>query len=267
MAKVGNFKTWLIEGVRRRLRIDRDLPYLDDFSMPAEQARSAFGQPEGDLATIFFETMGRTVDKWLQYLPVYERHFERFRGKDFGMLEIGVFRGGSLELWRRYFGDRMRLFGIDINPACAELVDKPNEVRIGSQADPEFLKRVVDEMGSVEIVLDDGSHVAEHQRISFETLFPLLADGGLYVIEDISTSYWRKNFDGGYRRPGTAIEMAKSVIDDMHHWYHGRNFVSAARDQVAGVHFYDSIVVIEKSASEKPIRTRVGPNAEEDVYM
>jgi len=260
--KLGNFRTWAVEGIRKRLlRLDRGLTHLDNYAMPADQARSAYGHPEGDLARAFFDANGRLVDKWLQYLPVYERHFERFRGTNFGMLEIGVFQGGSLELWRNYFGEKMRLFGIDINPACAGFVDRPNEVRIGSQADPDFLKSVVAEMGRLDLVLDDGSHIAEHQKASFDTLFPLLAEGGLYVIEDMSTSYWRKDFNGGYGRKGTAIELAKRIIDDMHHWYHGRDFVSAARDQAAALHFYDSIVVIEKAAPYRPIRTRVGPNA------
>ncbi len=68
--------------------------------------------------------------------------------------------------------------------------DAPNQVRIGSQDDPAFLRSVIDEMGSPDIILDDGSHVSDHQKISFETLWPLLKVGGLYVIEDLHTAYF-----------------------------------------------------------------------------
>ncbi len=84
------------------------------------------------------------------------------------MLEIGVSKGGSLALWRKALGDRATIFGIDIDPKCAEFDGKFAKVRIGSQADASFLKSVVDEMGGVDLVLDDGSHVASHQRASFE---------------------------------------------------------------------------------------------------
>lgn len=150
------------------------------------------------------------------------------------------------------------IFGIDINPDCAAYCDPPNQVRIGSQADPSFLKGVVAEMGGLDVVLDDGSHVAEHQRASFQTLFPLLSDGGLYVIEDLHTSYWPIEYNGGYRRSGTAIELLKDVVDDMHHWYHGRKPRTAAGGDVAAVHFYDSVTVIEKRRGRPPAHAQIG---------
>jgi hypothetical protein len=162
---------------------------------------------------------------------------------------------GSLELWREYFGASATIFGIDIDPRCAALVDPPNQVRIGSQADTAFLKKVVSEMGGVDIVLDDGSHIAQHQRASFETLFPLLNDGGLYVIEDLHTAYWPGRFQGGFRRRGTAIEYLKLMIDDLHHWYHGRRSPNKAGECIKAIHFYDSIAVIEKRQPQPPLRT------------
>ena len=104
------------------------------------------------------------------------------------MIEIGVFEGGSLDMWQRYLGADASIVGIDINPGCADRVDPPNVVHIGSQADRAFLEGVVAEFGAPELILDDGSHIARHQRASFEILFPLLQDGGLYIIEDTHTS-------------------------------------------------------------------------------
>lgn len=113
-------------------------------------------------------------------------------------------------------------------------------------------------MGGVDVVLDDGSHVAGHQRVSFETLFPLLNAGGLYIIEDMHTSYWPGSYGGGYRRPGTAIELCKDVVDDMHGWYHDSKGKRVARQEVGAVHFYDSVAVIEKVEHGPPRHVKIG---------
>ena len=155
-------------------------------------------RPEHDckLAEIAYSGECRRVHKWTHYFKIYERHLGKFRGTAFKMLEIGVNGAGSLDMWRRYFGPGATIFGIDINPDCAMLDAPETPVRIGSQADADFLKRVVEEMGGLDVVLDDGSHRAKHQRASFYALFPLLSEGGLYIIEDAHTSYWLR-FGGG----------------------------------------------------------------------
>jgi hypothetical protein len=112
-------------------------------------------------------------------------------------------------------------------------------------------------MGSPDIIIDDGSHVASHQKISFETLFPLLAPGGIYVIEDMHTAYWRGEWEGGYRRRGTAVELIKELIDDMHGWWHRRSSRLAAKEDLVAIHVYDSITFIEKGPREKPRHVRV----------
>ncbi|HEX8241599.1 MAG TPA: class I SAM-dependent methyltransferase [Allosphingosinicella sp.] len=215
-------------------------PYTIDPSGVAALAERA----DGELARLFFAHEGRQVHKWTHYFQHYERHFAPYRGTPVKMLEIGVFRGGSLELWRKYFGPEAVLYGVDIEPGCADLVSPPNQVRIGSQDDPAFLRSVVAEMGGLDIVLDDGSHIGRHQTASFAALFPLLRDGGLYVIEDLHSSYWPGALEGGYRRPGTAIELVKTLIDDMHARFHRKGVRSAG--QIVGIHIYDSIVFIEK---------------------
>ncbi|HYI39434.1 MAG TPA: class I SAM-dependent methyltransferase [Allosphingosinicella sp.] len=172
------------------------------------------------------------------------------------MLEIGVSKGGSLAMWRSYFGPRATIYGIDVNPDCAGYVDGPNQVRIGSQDDPDFLRRVVKEMGGIDVVLDDGSHVARHQQTSFETLFPLLNERGLYAIEDLHTAYW-PNYGGGYGRQGSAIELLKRSVDDIHHWYHPHPPAAGGAD-VAAVHFHDSIAVVEKGGARRPIHAQMG---------
>jgi hypothetical protein len=251
--RIGRARRWLAE----RLRPGSAIHVKDFWASPEESAALAAETP-GELAQLFFATRGRLIHKWPHYLPVYERYFAPWRGTAVRMLEIGVSGGGSLELWRRYFGPDATIFGVDIDPACADRVSPPNQVRIGSQADPAFLRQVAAEMGAPDIVLDDGSHVARHQRVSFETLFPLLAEGGLYAIEDLQTAYWA-DYDGGYRRAGTAIDLVKRLIDDTHGWYHAKATTTPARDEVGAIHVHDGIVVIEKRRRSPPRHLRVEP--------
>jgi hypothetical protein len=239
----------------------------------SELGRSA--QPSagaGPLERAFFAHAGRAVHKWHHYLPLYDRYFVPFRpqgavakiGRYLGaraanprpvrLLEIGVWKGGSLQLWRGYFGPEAVIFGIDIDEGCAAFDgEHGNHVRIGSQADAAFLRGVVEKMGGIDIVIDDGSHVAADQKTTFDTLFPLLEDGGLYVVEDLHTAYWRE-FGGGYSSGESFVTQLKTLTDDMHHWYHNRGeLVAPAAGHVAGLHIHDSIAFIEKRLVSKPV--------------
>lgn len=210
---------------------------------------------EGDLGRIFAGHDGHIVDKWHHYIPIYERYFSRFRGKKVRFLEIGVFKGGSLEMWRKYFGDDAIIYGIDIDPRCAALDGQAGQVRIGSQDDTEFLDRVVDEMGGVDVILDDGSHHMKHIRRSFRALYPKLAVGGVYMVEDLHCAYW-KQFGGGTEAPGNFFNHMRRVVDEMHAWYYDPEF----RDPeiTTGIHVHDSICVFEKGRAIRPRRSQVG---------
>jgi hypothetical protein len=206
-----------------------------------------------DMHRAFYGNEYGKANKWLHYLSVYDRHLSRFRGTPVRLLEIGVSAGGSLSMWRDYLGPDATIFGVDINPNCRKFDGVYAQVRIGSQADPNFLKGVCDEMGGVDVVIDDGSHVATHQRVSFETLFPVLSDRGVYICEDTHTAYWRGWAKGGYRRRTNFIEQAKRVVDDMHSDFHRcKQGVENAHRAISGVHFYNSMVVIEKEPQSPP---------------
>ncbi len=214
--------------------------------------------PTTAMEDLFWSNDGPLVHKWHHYLPIYDRYLAPWRGRPVRMLEIGVSRGGSLEMWRRYLGPQAILFGIDIDPACAKFDGQAAQVRIGSQDDSQFLKTVVAEMGGVDIILDDGSHISRHIRASLDTLYPLLSEGGIYLVEDLHACFWQ-NYGGGYRRPGSFIEAVKTMIDDMHHWYHDQGQRTAATaGHLGAVHVYDSIVVLEKTAVAPPRHSRRG---------
>lgn len=249
-------RDWLFyktRGIKQRLGLPL-VDHVERFTALADDVD--FGTSE--IGRLFKEHKGRHAYKWVHYFDCYERHFARFRNTPVRMLEIGVSQGGSLQVWRDYFGPDAIIFGIDINPDCRERVEHPNQVRIGSQDDPELLRAIVKDMGGLDIVLDDGSHFAHHQRASFKTLFPLLGYGGTYAIEDIHTAYWPGDYAGGYRRPGTAIELAKQVVDDMHGWWHDKPSALVPKEDAAAVHFYDSIVFMEKAKRTQPQVIRLG---------
>jgi hypothetical protein len=223
-----------------------------------EGERPAVSRTGAVIEDLFWTNDGPVVDKWHHYLPLYEKYLTPWRGRPVRMLEIGVHRGGSLKLWRDFFGPEAVIFGIDINPACAAFDGQSGQVRIGSQANPAFLRKVVAEMGGIDIVLDDGSHVSAHMRASLDALYPQLSEGGLYIVEDVHACYWTQ-FGGGYRRPGSFVETVKTMIDDMHHWYHTQGQrIGATADNLGAVHVHDSMVVLEKTAVAPPRRSQRG---------
>lgn len=238
------------------------MPSVVDFAAKAtEELRSVY---RGRSADIFFANQGRTVYKWLHYFSIYDQLLEPYAGSNVRMLEIGVSKGGSLNLWRKFFGDKAVIFGIDIDPNCAVYDGEAAKVRIGSQDDPQFLTGVVAEMGGIDVVLDDGSHVSSHQRASFAVLFPLLEEGGLYIIEDMHTAYWPA-YEGGLRRAGTAVEFLKAKIDDMHAHYqkHGMNTEDAMPD-IESIQFFDSVAVVKKRKQRPRFHLQV-PAREEQI--
>lgn len=221
--------------------------------------RPPYDHGDGDFERLFYSHDGRVAHKWHHYFSTYDEIFARYRngmpstGRPLRFLEIGVSRGGSLQLWRKFLGPSAVIFGVDIDPRCASLDTPDLPVRIGSQDDPKFLREVVAEMGGVDVVLDDGSHIGKHQLMSFAVLFQLLSDDGLYVMEDTHTSYWRE-WEGGYQKYGSAIEIAKLLVDDMHGWYHSHKpeAYSRTKTEVASVAFYDSIIAIRKKLRGPP---------------
>lgn len=213
-----------------------------------------------DLEVFFRANTGRLIHKWLHYFEVYDRHFARFRGRPVNVLEFGVSQGGSLQMWRDYFGPSARLFGVDINPNCRQFEEAGTRIFIGDQADRTFLRGLAQEIPEVDILIDDGGHTMRQQIATFEELFPRIAPNGVYLCEDVHTSYWRR-WDGGYRRRGTFIEYSKGWIDDLNAWHSRqptRLRVSDFTRTAHSVHFYDSVVVVEKRPMQPPRDMRTG---------
>lgn len=205
------------------------------------------------LERYFNNNKGKLIHKWLHYFDIYDRHFAVFRKKPVTILEFGVFQGGSLQMWRHYFGRRARIIGVDINPKCQELEEKGIEIHIGDQEDRNFLKQLMKKVGPVDVVIEDGGHTMKQQIHTFEEVFPYVKEGGVFLIEDLHTNYW-KEYGGGYTKPGTFIEYSKKIIDSMHAW-HSRDKklkVDENTKSIRGMHVYDSIIVFDKGTVVEP---------------
>ena len=124
----------------------------------------------------FFDSrkQGQGIWKWNHYFDIYDRHFRRFRGQEVHVLEIGVYSGGSLEMWREYFGPKARIFGVDIEPDCRVYESDNIKIFIGDQADRLFWRDFRQQVTTLDIVIDDGGHLAEQQIVSVEELLPFL---------------------------------------------------------------------------------------------
>lgn len=215
----------------------------------------------------FFETnTGRLLHKWKHYFEVYDRHFSRFRGTDVHVLEFGVSHGGSLRMWRDYFGPQARIFGVDINPNCKSLEEEGVRIFIGDQEDRSFLRSLKQQVPRVDVLIDDGGHTMRQQIHTFEELFAHVSDHGVYLCEDLHTSYWRE-WGGGYRRRSTFVEYSKAFIDQINAWHSvqpRRLRVSDFTRSTHSLHYYDSMLVIEKRPMQPPTHSLTGSPAIED---
>jgi 23S rRNA U2552 (ribose-2'-O)-methylase RlmE/FtsJ len=212
-----------------------------------------------DLEKYFRKNEGRLIHKWIHFFDVYDRHFSRFRNKEITILEIGVSQGGSLQMWKDYFGPKAKIYGIDVNPQCKGLEEVNIKIFIGSQSDRKFLQEVKQSMPKVDILIDDGGHTMEQQIVTYEEMFDHVKDNGVYLAEDLHTSYWLR-YGGGYQRKGTFIEYSKKFIDylNAHHSEQRRLKVNNFTESVDSIHYYDSILVLEKKRRGIPYHEQTG---------
>jgi hypothetical protein len=189
------------------------------------------------------------------YTGHYKRHFKPFRFKAVKLLEIGV--GGyedpysgaaSLRMWKRYF-PFSKIYSIDIHNKTA-LQERRIKIYKGSQVDFEFMERILEEIGELDLIIDDGSHINSHVIDTFKFLFPRLKENGIYVIEDTQTSYWPE-YGGDSKNlsnPDTIMNYFKRLADSLNN----KEFILKDYKQdyfdkkVKSVHFYHNMIFIYK---------------------
>jgi hypothetical protein len=137
------------------------------------------------------EEIGRKhgTDKTSQvhdYLRQYERIFLPLVPSVRLLIEIGVLNGSSIRTWKEFF-PHATIIGVDIQERCLEYAEDRIQIEIGRQEDPAFLSYLKSRY-QPNIIIDDGSHIWEHQIATFEALYPTIRPGGMYVVEDLHTS-------------------------------------------------------------------------------
>ncbi|MEQ1717143.1 MAG: class I SAM-dependent methyltransferase [Hyphomicrobium sp.] len=229
----------------------------------------------GELYRQFIERNDLDIHKWHDYFPIYERHFATFRGTAPKMLEIGVQRGGSARLFADWLGAGTRITGVDIDERCrAHAVPGLIDIEIGDQTNTAFLGDLARKHGPWNIILDDGGHTDNQILTSFDVLFPHLAEGGIYLIEDTHAHF----FDASFRdhpEGKSVVTFVADLFSGMHRWtgemsrfahWHvpppeRREPVDAPATTryIQSVHLYDSVIVIQKKTRHEPfceVRTR-----------
>ena len=210
-----------------------------------------------DLEKFFFEKDHRLIHKWRHYFEVYDRHFSRMRNKKINVLEIGTAHGGSIEMWNDYFHGNATIYSVDINPECKKFENDYTKVFIGSQEDKVFLKKLHSTLPALDILIDDGGHTMKQQITTFELLFDKVKEDGIYLCEDLHTSYF-KYFGGGYKKKRSFIEYSKNFVDKIHAWHTKKIPIDDFTKSVQSIHYYDSIIVIEKRPMSAPFDIKSG---------
>jgi SAM-dependent methyltransferase len=229
------------------------------------------------LRELFWAHRGLLSDKWEQYIPIYESEFgpHLARGAPVALLEIGVQNGGSLEIWHRLFPPRSIVVGLEVDERCRALkLGEGIELHIGDATQQDFIDEALGDT-RFDIIIDDGSHHAKDVIASFEILFRRLKPGGIYIVEDLHTSYWPA-YGGGFRAEGSSIEWAKALVDAVN----ADHIDSAAElpadelarlrafnTEIARIAFFDSLLVVQKypSAKHRPF-ARLLTGAESPVF-
>jgi hypothetical protein len=205
-----------------------------------------------------FQSASNASIKHISYFSVYENLFNKFRDKEITFLEIGVFNGGSLNMWSKYFGPKARIIGVDLNPVARKLIDQGFEIFIGDQESPNFWRDLASHIGSVDIILDDGGHKNLQQAATLYHGAALVRDGGLVVIEDVHTSYFKR-----FGNPGhfSFVNFSKRLIDIINSRFKFvRRKESKLGNLVWSIQYFESIVAFNIDRSKckvsRPISNR-----------
>lgn len=184
---------------------------------------------------------GRGIFKWDHYFDIYHRHLHKFVGRDVHIAEVGVYSGGSLDMWLEYLGPRATVHGIDIEPSCKEYEDHRVRIAIGDQADRRFWTRFKQENPVVDVLIDDGGHTTEQQIITLEEIVAHLRPGGVYLCED---AIGERNPFHSYVQGLSANVQACTLK-----WWNNDGHVCTAngfQETIQSIHLYPFVTVIEK---------------------
>ena len=205
---------------------------------------SAAARPNPLLEYFDAHQAGRGIVKWRHYFDIYHRHFSRFVGREVHIAEVGVFSGGSMDMWKTYFGPRCHVYGIDIEPACKSYEGERVKVFIGDQADRGFWKIFREQVPLLDILIDDGGHLPEQQIVTLEEVLPHLRAGGIYLCEDVSWVHHR------------FAAFVAGLAGNLNAWNGEPGYTTGFQRQIHSIHQYPFVTVIEKC--DRPMDRLIG---------
>lgn len=176
-------------------------------------------------------TEGPGIWKWRHYFDVYDRHLAKFVGRDVHVAEIGVFGGGSLGMWRSYFGTSSHIYGIDQEPRCRMRAAAGIDVIIGDQSSAPFWTGFRADVPHLDVVIDDGGHQPHQQIATLEGLLAHMRPGAVYICEDVI---------GAFHPFHSYVDAVARLLHDIEGPLRG------VHQHIESVHTYPGIVVIEK---------------------
>jgi len=252
---------------RLSLQLLRRLPFMlrglishEKWESPAGQKTSSSCYEAETLADssnplrLYFDSHneGRGIWKWIHYFDIYHRHFSRFVGREVHVLEIGIYSGGSLEMWRDYFGLKCHVYGVDTQEACKVYENDLTKVFVGDQADRKFWRFFKEQVAALDIIIDDGGHHPEQQMVTLEEMLPHLRPGGVYLCEDVH---------GGNRFNSYVYGLATNL--NTTNWKSSNKKEGLAciptqfQTVIHSVHLYPFMTVIEKT--DRPVDQFIAP--------
>lgn len=203
------------------------------------------------LRSIFENEITLKSDKWTQYFDVYETYFSKYVNQSPVVVEVGVESGGSIQMWEKYFGEDAKIYGVDINEKIMNHVPHYGDnvkLFVGDQESSEFWDKFLLEVPEIDIFIDDGGHTMKQQIVTWEKVFPHMKKSGVYICEDVHTSYHENSAEGGgYKNPASFIEYSKELVDVIHWNY--REPKPIIDNNILDIHsisFFDSMVVFIK---------------------
>jgi hypothetical protein len=177
--------------------------------------------------------------KYDSYFPAYADLLSKYIDKPIVFVEVGIFNGGSLFMWREYFGQKARIIGIDLNPTAKDWEKFGFEIHIGDQSDGCFWENFYKEVGPIDILLDDGGHTNLQQITTSHYAIQNINDNGTLIVEDTHTSYFRE-FGNPFKY--SFMNFAMNVVTSINSRSNALLRVGKYWDKVHSMNFYESIV-------------------------